>query len=47
MVRTYIKKCIVCKRKKKMFKARVTCGVMCARAHKNNDKLRYSRRKKK
>ena len=47
MVRTYIKKCVVCKRKKKMFKARVTCSRRCALAHKNNDKLRNSRRKKK
>lgn len=46
MVRKYSKKCIVCLKIKKVFKNRVTCSPKCARSHKNNDKLRYSRKKK-
>lgn len=46
MVRRYLKKCLVCKKSKKLFKNRVTCSASCARSHKNNDKLRYSRKRK-
>lgn len=46
MVRKFSKKCIACRRIRKMFKSRVTCSPSCAKTHKNNDKLRNSRKKK-